>query len=120
MGRLVSIHGVIGPGDRVMIGYYRRTGGDLRLAIQKNGGWRISTIDDQGDVGRCTSMALNPNVPGGVAIAYDDSNTGAKKFAASLNGLAFERAADPNALPDEVFAEFVTAVLGCAIAAPAT
>ncbi|MGH2973853.1 MAG: TetR/AcrR family transcriptional regulator [Solirubrobacterales bacterium] len=43
----------------------------------------------------------------------------ATAIAASLNGLAFERAADPDALPDEVFAEFVTAVLGCAIAAPA-
>jgi AcrR family transcriptional regulator len=42
----------------------------------------------------------------------------ATAIAASLNGLAFERAADPEALPDEVFAEFVTAVLGCAIAAP--
>ena len=42
----------------------------------------------------------------------------ATAVAASLNGLAFERAADPDALPDEVFAEFVTAVLGCAIAAP--
>jgi AcrR family transcriptional regulator len=43
----------------------------------------------------------------------------ATAIAASLNGLAFERAADPDALPDKVFAEFVTAVLGCAIAAPA-
>ena len=42
----------------------------------------------------------------------------ATAIAASLNGLAFERAADPQALPDAVFAEFVTAVLGCAIAAP--
>jgi len=42
----------------------------------------------------------------------------ATAIAASLNGLAFERAADSKALPDEVFAEFVTAVLGCAIAAP--
>ena len=42
----------------------------------------------------------------------------ATAIAASLNGLAFERAADPEALPDDVFAEFVTAVLGCAIAAP--
>jgi AcrR family transcriptional regulator len=42
----------------------------------------------------------------------------ATAIAASLNGLAFERAADPAALPDEVFAEFVTAVLGCAISAP--
>ena len=44
----------------------------------------------------------------------------ATAIAASLNGLAFERAADPDALPDEVFAEFVTAVLGCAISAPVT
>src|SRR6266545_2987105 len=43
----------------------------------------------------------------------------ATAIAASLNGLAFERAADPDSLPDEVFAEFVTAVLGCAIAASA-
>ena len=42
----------------------------------------------------------------------------ATAIAASLNGLAFERAADPDSVPDEVFAEFVTAVLGCAIAAP--
>jgi AcrR family transcriptional regulator len=42
----------------------------------------------------------------------------ATAIAASVNGLAFERAADPEALPDEVFHEFITAVLGCAIAAP--
>ena len=44
----------------------------------------------------------------------------ATAIAACLNGLTFERAADPDALPDAVFAEFVTAVLGCAIAAPGT
>jgi AcrR family transcriptional regulator len=44
----------------------------------------------------------------------------ATAIAASLNGLAFERSADPDALPDDVFAEFITAVLGCAISAPAT
>jgi AcrR family transcriptional regulator len=44
----------------------------------------------------------------------------ATAIAASLNGLAFERAADRDALPDDVFAEFVTAVLGCAISAPQT
>jgi AcrR family transcriptional regulator len=42
----------------------------------------------------------------------------ATAIAASLNGLAFERAADPDAVPDEVFGEFVAAVLGCAISAP--
>lgn len=44
----------------------------------------------------------------------------ATAIAASLNGLAFERAADPDALPDDVFGEFIAAVLGCAIAAPAS
>jgi AcrR family transcriptional regulator len=42
----------------------------------------------------------------------------ATAIGACLNGLAFERAADADALPDEVFAEFVTAVLGCAIRQP--
>ena len=42
----------------------------------------------------------------------------ATAIAASLNGLAFERAADPDSLGDEVFAEFIVAVLGCAISAP--
>jgi AcrR family transcriptional regulator len=37
---------------------------------------------------------------------------------ASLSGLAFERAANPDAIPDEVFAEFIAAVLACAVAAP--
>lgn len=35
---------------------------------------------------------------------------------ATLNGLAFEHAADPDALSDEVLGEFVTAILGCSIA----
>jgi AcrR family transcriptional regulator len=44
----------------------------------------------------------------------------ATAISAALNGLAFERAADPQAIPDDVFAEFITAVLGCAISAPQT
>jgi len=44
----------------------------------------------------------------------------AAAISAALNGMAFERAADPEAIPDEVFTEFVTAVLGCSIAAPET
>ena len=67
--------------NTAMIGYYKRTGGDLKLAVQRGGGWKISTVDSAGDVGRCTSMTFDPNKPGALAIAYDDSNTGAKKFA---------------------------------------
>lgn len=42
----------------------------------------------------------------------------ATAIGAALNGLAFERAADPEAVPDEVFAEFISAVLACSVAAP--
>jgi len=42
----------------------------------------------------------------------------ATAISAALNGLAFERAADPEAIPDEVLAEFITAVLACAVAGP--
>lgn len=40
----------------------------------------------------------------------------ATAISAALNGLAFERAADPGALSDEVLGEFVAAILGCSIA----
>ena len=42
----------------------------------------------------------------------------ATAIGATLNGLAFERAADPDAIPDEVFAEFIAAILACSVAAP--
>jgi AcrR family transcriptional regulator len=42
----------------------------------------------------------------------------AAAISATLNGLAFERAADPDAIPDEVFAEFISAILACSVAAP--
>jgi AcrR family transcriptional regulator len=41
----------------------------------------------------------------------------AAAIGATLNGLAFEQAADPGAISDEVMGEFVAAVLGCSIAA---
>ena len=40
----------------------------------------------------------------------------ATAIGATLNGLAFERAADPSAISDEVLGEFVAAILGCSIA----
>jgi hypothetical protein len=67
--------------DVATIAYYKRTTGDLKLAVQKRGGWQLSNVDTAGDVGRCTSLVLNPNRPGSISIAYDDSNTGTKKFA---------------------------------------
>jgi len=41
----------------------------------------------------------------------------ATAISAALNGLAFERAADPDAIPDEVFEEFISAILACSVAA---
>jgi hypothetical protein len=74
---------VMSRGGGAMIGYYKRTTGDLRLAVHVTGGWQITNIDTAGDVGRCASMSLDPNRPTAskIAIAYDDSNTGAKKYA---------------------------------------
>jgi AcrR family transcriptional regulator len=41
-------------------------------------------------------------------------------ISATLNGLAFERAANPDAIPDDVFEEFISAILACSVAAPAS
>lgn len=42
----------------------------------------------------------------------------ATAISATLNGLAFERAADPESIPQEVLAEFVSAIIACSIALP--
>jgi AcrR family transcriptional regulator len=42
----------------------------------------------------------------------------ATALSAAVNGMAFERAADPDAIPDDVFGEFISAVLACSVAAP--
>jgi AcrR family transcriptional regulator len=42
----------------------------------------------------------------------------ASAISATLNGLAFEAAADPEAIPDDVFSEFISAILACSVAAP--
>jgi AcrR family transcriptional regulator len=42
----------------------------------------------------------------------------ARAVSAALGGLAFERAAAPDAVPDDVFEEFISAILACSVAAP--
>ena len=42
----------------------------------------------------------------------------ASAISATLNGLAFEHAADPEAIPEDVFSEFIGAILACSVAAP--
>jgi hypothetical protein len=76
---------VFGPGDEPIISYYDRTRGDLRLATGVRDAWRITTVDSAGDVGRWTSVALDPNFPASsdVVIAYADTTRGAYKYAAA-------------------------------------
>lgn len=53
----------------------------------------------------------------GVRLRFPSTEL-ASAIGAAVNGMAFERAADPDGLSDEVFGEVVTALLACAVAAP--
>lgn len=51
-------------------------------------GWLISTVDSAGDVGRFTSIQLDPNYPksSDVVIAYENTSSGSFKYAAQFRG----------------------------------
>jgi hypothetical protein len=66
---------VYGGYDVPFISYYYKTGGDLRLAGLGNKGWEISTVANKGDVGRYSSLALNPG-SGRWSVAYEDTGDG--------------------------------------------
>lgn len=69
--------------DGPVITYYHRTKGDLHMALSQGTGWQILTIDSAGDVGRFSSLTLDPNRPTASkwAIAYEDSTNGRVKYA---------------------------------------
>lgn len=72
--------------DAPFISYYDRTKGDLKLAGPDNakvGAWTITTIDSAGDVGRFSSLALDPARPTSTkwAIAYESTGNGTYKYA---------------------------------------
>ncbi|HEV2292486.1 MAG TPA: alginate lyase family protein [Tepidisphaeraceae bacterium] len=71
-----------------IISYYHRTNGDLRLATAAGDSWRRTTVDSAGDVGRWTSVQLDPNAPDAsdVVIAYADSTRAAFKYSAAFQG----------------------------------
>lgn len=63
-----------------VISYYRKTTGDLRVARMNDmGTWDITEIDATGDVGRDTSISIDPN--GRLGVAYADSSNGHLKYA---------------------------------------
>jgi hypothetical protein len=72
------------------ISYYDETYKDLRMAkyvgsggnCGPNNDWSCETVDSAGDVGKYSSIAINP-VSGGVGIAYYDATNGELKYAYS-------------------------------------
>ncbi len=70
-----------------VISYYNRTESALELAQSEGTGFSIATIDSAGDVGRSSSLVLDPNVTDATkwAIGYEDTTNGNYKFA--LQGL---------------------------------
>jgi hypothetical protein len=71
-----------------VISYYHFTKKDLRMAVSQTVGFAITTVDSGGDVGRWTSMALDPNRldVSKFAIAYEDTSNGDTKFARQGGG----------------------------------
>jgi subtilisin family serine protease len=72
------------------VSYYSRSGGNLKLAAMgKTNKWAISTVDSGGDVGRYTSLALNPKT-GQWAIAYVNNTGGLFKYAEKIKSGAWK------------------------------
>ena len=89
-GQYVSV--AIHPGNgNIYISYYDATNQELRLALSgrgasncgPNGGpsgnWHCMTVDSGADVGKYSSIAVDPN--GGLGIAYYDATNGHLKYA---------------------------------------
>ena len=74
---------VFGRGGDPIITYYHRTDGDLRVATAAKKGWAVGAIHSKGDVGRFSSVQLDPNRPNAskIAVAYEDTSSGSYKYA---------------------------------------
>ena len=70
-----------------VISFYNRTQSALELAQSQSSGFSITVIDSANDVGRFSSLTLDPNRPDASkwAIGYEDTTHGNYKFA--LQGL---------------------------------
>ncbi len=70
-------------GNGAVISFYNRTKGDLMLAQSATGGYTLTAIDSTGDVGRFSSILLDPNRPDATkwAIGYEDTTNGNYKYA---------------------------------------
>jgi hypothetical protein len=75
--------------DTTYVSYYDASNKRLRLAMNKgfgsgncgpNNSWLCTTVDSSGDVGKYSSIAINP-VSSEIGIAYYDATTGKLKYA---------------------------------------
>jgi hypothetical protein len=67
------------------ISYYYKNGGNLRLAKFDGSTWAISSIATDGDVGRYSSLAVNPGTQK-LAVACEETSTGHYIFAEQGSG----------------------------------
>jgi hypothetical protein len=73
---------------KTYISYYDATNQALRMAVNvgsggncgPNNSWLCQTVDSDGDVGKYSSIAVNPQT-GGIGIAYYDATNGKLKYA---------------------------------------
>jgi hypothetical protein len=77
--------------DLPVISYYAKNSGDLKLARFNGSAWTISTISSANDVGRYSSLQVNPNT-NKLAVGFEDSTTGANRYAEEQNGWALQTA----------------------------
>ncbi|MBI2893975.1 MAG: hypothetical protein HYY06_10515 [Deltaproteobacteria bacterium] len=66
VGRYTSL--VLGPNDSPRVAYYDVTNGDLKFAMNDDGTWITTVVDETGDSGRWASMVALPDLT--PAIAY--------------------------------------------------
>ena len=92
---------VFSRNDGAMISYYKRTTGDLRLAVQVTGGWQISNVDTTGDVGRITSMTLDHATLAESSFEATNANRSASKLITRQAGWEYE---NPNTFERTSFA----------------
>ncbi len=74
-------HLILDADDRLAVGFYDETLGDLMYAV-KNGSWAISTIDALRNVGQYASLAMDPS--GNANASYYDATEQALKYAGSI------------------------------------
>jgi hypothetical protein len=75
----VDVSALVDQIGRVRVSYFDGTNQDLKHALLEDAGWTYETIDDAGDVGRTSAMAVDSN--GWIHIIYRDSSNNDLRYA---------------------------------------